>query len=79
MNISYQSLMEEQAASPNALYLCECAGCGWASERMQYCADHTTAIDRAECQIEFAASDEIDPTLSTIFPPRSSPQRRIAG
>jgi hypothetical protein len=46
---------------------------------MKYCADHTTAIDRAECQIEFAASNEIDPTLSTIFPARSSPRRRIHG
>jgi hypothetical protein len=46
---------------------------------MKYCADHATAIDRAECQIEFAASNEIDPTLSAIFPPRSSPKWRMAG
>jgi hypothetical protein len=76
---SYYPLPEDQGEPILALYVCECAGCGWISKRVKYCPDHTTAIDRAECQIEFAAGNEIDPTLSTIFPARSSPRRRMAG
>jgi len=76
---SYHSLPEDQSEPIPTLHVCECAGCSWVSKRMKYCADHSTAIDRAECQIEFAASNEIDPTLSSIFPRGSSRQRRMAG
>jgi hypothetical protein len=50
-----------QVPSLKTLYICQCVGCGWISERKsKYCVDHAKASQRAECRIEFTAISQTE-------------------